>query len=80
MQTRLTDPCPGSHFSTSFATKAATNATPCNGRPVGPPRPQGDGLTYSLPLTVGHLGLDRIYVARIPAAPFARGERFHLPL
>src|SRR5262249_44464479 len=30
MQTRLTDRCPGSHLSTSFATKAATNAAPSN--------------------------------------------------
>jgi len=30
MQTRLTDRRPGSHLSTSFATKAATNAAPSN--------------------------------------------------
>jgi hypothetical protein len=30
MQTRLTDRCPGSHLSTSFAPKAATNAAPSN--------------------------------------------------
>src|SRR5438876_11747504 len=30
MQTRLTDRCPGSHLSTSFATRAATHAAPSN--------------------------------------------------
>src|SRR5262245_10559401 len=30
MRTRLTDRCPGSHLSTRFATKAATNPAPSN--------------------------------------------------
>src|SRR5262245_44226365 len=30
MRTRLIDRCPGSHLSTRFATKAATNAAPSN--------------------------------------------------
>ena len=33
-------------------------------------RPPRDGLTYSLPL-MSAIRLDPIYVARIPAAPFA---------
>src|SRR2546422_11012537 len=37
MQTRLTDPCPGSHLSTSFAPKAATNAASSN-RALAPDR------------------------------------------
>ena len=37
MQTRLTDRSPGSHLSTSFATKAATNAASSN-RALAPDR------------------------------------------